>query len=235
MTYVLRRYPDPRAMEDSLNSLPNSTTEAYDQIIKRMESKGTNDRDVAFRTFALISNAKRDLRISEIQDFLAVRKTDIRLQTRYRMKPQQIIEACESLIVYDESTDAVRFHHKTVKDYIQTRILPSVDLDLTQICLTYLSLEIAIDENFTFRSDKVKWLSEHYPGFIYAAEFWATHVKESGEMKYSPEMINTFKSSEKNDLVAAVDNFWTFGPSVLHILASAGLTATCRQLLEMET
>lgn len=167
---------EPRKIEKALETLPKDLDSAYQLIMNRLENRGKGVRDLALRTILWISKAVRPLRM-ELRDLLAVETGDTDLRRDDRVDSQDIVDACESLVVLDESGEFVQFTHYSAQEYLQllSGLLPSVS-DLADTCLTYLAFETfaggPCQDDYSL-NERLK----EYPTSSYVAKFWGHHVK----------------------------------------------------------
>lgn len=255
LKYVRDQY-EPRAMEEALESMPITLTEAYNQIISRMDRRGPGVKALALRTLLWICKAARPLQMEEVREFLAIRKGDKDLSRRYCPKPDDILEACESLIMQEKPGGTVVFTHYTVQEFLRNDCedLPAITY-LPIVCLTYLTFDEFEEwdlEDSTKRSDfsgrskdsEKRRLDEwkaKYHSLEYVARFWDLHARDAEDSPEVRELVFDFLQSEKKRMVMlgvrCLDSM-EFGYSapkgmtVLHFIAESGLTQICRLALE---
>jgi hypothetical protein len=184
-------------MEASVLSLPKDLTEAYTKVLDRIEMGGKADKNLAFRTFLWILKARRRLKMSELCELVIVRKGDTELNRKFLPKPERVIKASESLVVYDDLN--VRFSHESVNEYFtrHSERLPNCS-ELAICCLTYLSFkafEVPFGNGGNLRSE--------YKALDYVQIYWGRHTQEAEEF---PDVQNTaikFLASRDRNAVRA--------------------------------
>jgi len=242
LKYVLHMR-DPREIVDALNALPVNLNDVYEDIMDRIKGKGENDKKLAMQILSWLFRAARPLRMEELREALSIRPGDKELDETVFLRPETIVEACGSLVVYDECSEIVRFAHYSVQEYLENKGLPS-SIHLADTCLTYLAFNRLTDtcpdtESMEIRLRKYKF-SE------YAARFWGLHTKGEGEN--SPEtrhrifeVLETSRNSvlqmerytrigRSRHYVGVLD--YIKGQTLLHVIAQYGLAILCGVLLD---
>lgn len=190
--YVLES-TDPILITERLESLPKDLTAAYNSVFERMTD---GDRDFSYRILDWILHAQWILKMSQLQEALAIRIGHPFLQQHLIVDATEIVRVCGGLISHNEVNDLVSFSHETVRSFLETSKfgdLPSHSI-LVKTYLTYLQFPI-----FDNPHDCEDWneiLTEHALGG-YAANFWAIHVGQSGwEVELEESILKTFSPLE---------------------------------------
>ncbi|KAK4083776.1 uncharacterized protein Triagg1_1438 [Trichoderma aggressivum f. europaeum] len=152
---------------------------AYDKSMERIQQlKGDLPRD-ALLIISWIVKAKRQLKLIEIQEALAVELGAFKRNPDNIPTAEHISLACASLVIV--KGDSVELVHYTAQEYFErpdNRWMERAHDRITDICMTYLSFS-------GFRHDLgVSWESlirrcEEYPLYNYATAYWADHAKEA--------------------------------------------------------
>jgi hypothetical protein len=232
-------------MKEALKSLPSSAPDGYQKVMARISAAGETSRTMAFWTLSWVFHACRPLHMDELREALIVqlrKKTDTLDEADMKGLPAaNIVEFCESLVVYEESSGVVRFSHPTVQEFLESQIrksqieLPVVDLAKT--CLAYLGFKVfeegpCLDDRLLqLRVAKFKFSS-------YAARFWGVHssgqaVEDDPDVRMA--ILRLLESKARRDsMVEMVRLTYYVSPeeTALHILARNGLATTCKFLLE---
>ena len=163
----------------------------------------------------------------------------------YMVTPNDIVNACKGLVLYEESSGSVRFSHETVKAFIESDLEQKLmaQISLAKTCLTYLGSRV-----FDTPCSDLATLEERmetYKFSRYASQYWAEHIR--GDKKCEEEIqnlfIETFGLSGKRDSMVQVkiyaESRWgdfIRSPvwSLLHVVAECGLTTICRRLLNVD-
>ena len=96
---VLRRC-FPVAIRDTLNSLPETLDETYEQILLSIDKA---KRNYAYRLLQCLTAAIRPLRVDELAEFLALRfdpgqSAEYRIDWRPEDSHEAVLSACSSLV-----------------------------------------------------------------------------------------------------------------------------------------
>jgi hypothetical protein len=256
---VLSQY-EPREVEDALLSLPITLEAAYNDIMYRIEKRAAGVLRLALKALFWVLNAAQPLRIEELCELLVVRPGDNGFQDRHRLQPHQIIDACQSLIVYDQDERFVRFTHFTVKEYLsnydfQKYLNPAPSL--AEVCLTYLAFDC-------FDSGPVKLIQrsgrllefdtglldqrlEEYKACQYAACCWEAHTREEEDSPLIQEAVLALLENRRKrgsmlqmKIYDQKSTWYLYlskqldcleGRCLLHHLAEAGLASICTRVL----
>src|ERR1700737_4476296 len=172
----------PKDRLKALNTVPMDLDAAYDDVMDRIKGSSGGAKELALEVLSWIFRARRLLRMGELLEALVVEDGDEDLDRDCMLQPSQVIDCCKSLVVYDKSTELVRFVHYTVQEYIARKVHqelpPATKLALT--CLTYLSFQ-------TFSKLEFRSISVSYYQFgKYAAQFWGSHTR--GEAERLPQV-----------------------------------------------
>lgn len=221
-------------MEKALNSLPADEIEAYKLIINRIKAAGCHTSDTAMRTLTWIFYAARPLLMSELREVLWFEE---RLAGDPTLVTYDIIEMCQSLVVHEESSGVVRFIHPTVQDYLKSVELFPV-INLAETCLKYL--ENNAFDDICFEEKFMEARVENYRFCLYAAKFWAFHIRGKLETSMQKAVFRLLQSENKRNSILQMatyaDRIWdslsfTKRLTMLHVIAANGLTKICTHLL----
>jgi hypothetical protein len=197
--------------------------------------------DAGMQILTWIFHAARPLQMDELRIALDVEDEDPTIVDEPQLSNEDIIEMCQSLVVFEESSGVVRFVHPTVQEFLVTCNLS--DINVARTCLIYLEKTISDDINLDEGSMDIQ-LKEHR--FCrYSAQFWGFHLR--GEAEELPEIqktVNRLLSSEgRRNFLAQMKRYLRLGrfytkeprsgQAVLHIMAANGLAFLCRKVLEI--
>jgi len=234
---------DPREMGDALKALPDNLKDVYEDVMDRIKGRGENDKKLAMQILSWVFHAARPLHMEELRQALSIRPGDKELDETVFLRSETIVEACGSLVIYDESSGIVRFAHYSVQEYLENKGLPS-SIQLANTCLTYLALDTLKDPCPDTKSMEVRL--RKYKFSEYAARFWGLHTKGEGEN--SPEtrhrifeVLETSRNSvlqmerytrigRSRHYVGVLD--YIKGQTLLHVIAQYGLAILCGVLLD---
>ena len=140
--------------------------------------------------------AKRPLTTRELQHALAVEVGESVLNEDKIPEIEDMVTVCAGLVTVDEESGIIRLVHYTTQEYFeqtQKSWYPTAEVEITKICLTYLSFsrfESAVCETPSEFEDRLQW----NPLYDYAARNWGYHARVvSAEVEY---LAKTFFGSE---------------------------------------
>lgn len=252
LCYVLEQY-EPREMEEALQSLPITLEDAYRDIMQRIEERGSGLRRLALKALFWILKAARPLRVEELCELLVIRKGDTDVQNRYRLAPQLVVDACESLVVYDQEVRFIRFTHFTIKEYLRTydfgRYLDPLP-SLAETCLTYLAFDefckgpLTLPTRFGLPGGSLmEQRLEKYKACHYVACCWDFHTKEEDSPDIKDLVLRVLANKSVRDSMVQLVKCESIhanklhptgfpeGRTLLHTIAEAGLGTLCVQAL----
>jgi hypothetical protein len=209
---------------------------AYNDVMNRIENSKQGDKKLVIKVLSWLFYVARPLLMGELLEALVVEDGDRELHREYMLEPEDIIECCKSLVICEASTGLVRFTHYTLQEFLQN-FRPNL-LSIKQIaktCLDYLSFDV-FDE--CPDNTSMQTLVDDYMFGMYAAEFWASHVRGEGDQ--SPEIqlavIQVWGSERRRHSIAQMyfDTWRRMNletGTLLHILAEFGLLETSKRVL----
>jgi hypothetical protein len=223
--------------------MPPTPDEAYERILDLINKESEYTKNMAFRTLSWIFHARRPLKMQELSHAIVVEDGPF-LYNDDDHSPAVIVESCQGLITYDESSGVVRFAHATVQEWFSKsnsyKDLPSA-LYLAQTCLTYLGFDI-LDGAYLHWRHLRKQL-EIYKFGLYAAQFWGWHTKGEAEnfAEIQKATLDILANERKRDSILQMEAYanssghnisFTEGQTLLHVIAKNGLATICRVLLD---
>lgn len=224
-------------MRESLSPHPpNQVNVFYEKIIDQITRLSEKNRIRAFRALSWVLLAVRPLTMNELREAVLIESgnTEINTAVMKEITDDIIIRWCRSLLVYEPSSNIVRFNHMTVKEFLESsaskfneyRLFPK---DLARSCLTYLgSKEFETlcegDESLLIRMTKYKFAK-------YAGDFWGVHTKDEiqNDDKIQRLILKDFGVRARRQAIYQFTK-----QSVLHITARYGLAKICALLLDQE-
>jgi ankyrin repeat protein len=170
-----------RQIQEALESFPDSLEKIYEEALQRIrKQKHREDRVLGMKTLSRVFCARRHLSLAELQHALAVEpgEDDFDQDMDYLM--EDILASCAGLITIDAKGVAVRFVHLTLQTYLDStyeKWIPQAEIEMTQICLSYLLYDVFTEpcDNASFDQRR-----QNYPFIAYASQEWGTHVRNAG-------------------------------------------------------
>lgn len=242
MDHILS-YRDPRKRQEALDTVPCNLIDAYKDIMDRINKGEKDDLALGLRILSWLFYAPRPLLMSELQEVLSVRRGDRGIIEDFLLDPQDIIECCKRMVVYEEEGGVVRFAHHTVRHFLQSECVPFLltRVDLGTTCLIYLLFDIFgkgacfEQETWNCRLNSLKFCE-------FAAKYWGYYLQGDGEESESvrKDIFQLIDSKPKSESMLQLhfyspgcyrfDNF-PKGRTGLHILASQGLAKILKMAL----
>ena len=214
-----------RDIKIQLKNLPKTPEAAYQELLERMTPEG---KALAIQILGWVLNAQRILKMSELQEVLALRDDQDcpSLDTDDCPVPDSLIQTCGGLVAHDRDSDLITFSHETVRPFLEFHAptsLPSHQV-LCRTCLTYLQLR-----EFENPCDQEDWRKrkEEFKFSDYAAAFWATHANQLSEreLKLEEEICETFRPDGRRKAMAQLrSEYYAQQKSLLHVLIENGLS-----------
>jgi len=230
-------------MKEALETMPETTDDAFDKIIKRIEAhSGSSSKKTAIRTLTWCYYAQRPLKMEELREALVIEAGDHELR-RNENSSASIVECCLSFVAFDPSTGEVRFVHPSVQRWFKEepqhqKLLPPDYLANT--CVTYLKFDVfdvPIDASMRLERYDLVDQSTSYRFYQYAARFWSEHTKEvEHEPTVQAASLAFLEAENCRDLMVWTNarieyEQYRRGQSSLHVTASRGLATLCHVLL----
>ena len=123
----------------SLKALPDSLTNAYGEIYKRiLTQKGSAPR-LALNAFRWIQCSYEPLRSETLLDAVTVELGGSGEFSHEALRPNDLLKACQNLLILDKRLNVFRFAHLSVDEYLETQ-LPRVGShsEIAKVCLSLL-------------------------------------------------------------------------------------------------
>jgi hypothetical protein len=143
------------AMRSTIQNPPKDLGETYSRIMEntRRSPGGTARYETMMKAFRWVAGARRALTIEELEEAVALEKTDTYLHAERSATGagERLIACCSNLIIYNEEDSTVTFAHQTIQQFLfssaMTATAPTLGSDfspqslnehIAEICLAYL-------------------------------------------------------------------------------------------------
>ncbi|KAL7943334.1 ankyrin repeat-containing domain protein [Trichoderma barbatum] len=218
--------------------------EAYDKSMERIQQlNGDLPRD-ALLILSWIVKARRQIKLAEIKEALAVEMGASKLNTDNVPMAEHIIQACASLVIIEG--DTIELVHYTAQEYFErpnNKWMQKAQMNITNTCIAYLSLSTFRDESCISQEDFHRRV-EHNPFYSYSAEYWVYHTNEALAQGLEVSSVLKFleygliRGSWYQDLLYGYSQnsfrpkFVPMQLTALHVAALFGLHDVAAKLLE---
>lgn len=193
------------------------------------------------KVLAWIVHARRALSATELQVAVAIRPGDEELNEKHLTEIEDLVSDCAGLVTIDDESNVVRLVHFTTQDYFErTRAtwFPDAEARIVETCTTCLSFDVLGSDSGSVEYDSNvddNQNENHHalPFYIYAAEFWVEHARESGAdpiqsavevLEDAPKVRKWFRCLSKRKGSSYGFNYTLAeDKEVLHLLAYRGV------------
>lgn len=174
-------------VEQAIDRLPDGLDEAYGQILSRLSSLSSGERDRAFKILFWVCVAYRPVSIHEVADGIVLhpQQTILSRKTRSRQVDRDIVDLCAPLLEKSDS-GALGLVHFSAKEYLVNQqsgpfinkaeahlfIAVSCMINLT----TCLDLIPGFRDGFSGMEEEIAVVQGRYGLQAYGSQFWAEHI-----------------------------------------------------------
>ncbi|UKZ76961.1 hypothetical protein TrVFT333_004677 [Trichoderma virens FT-333] len=170
---------DLRRASSSSSDRSSVLDEAYDKSIERIQQlKGDLPTD-GLLILSWIVNARRQMKLTELQEALAIEIGASKLNEDNIPTVEHIIQACASLVIIEG--DAVELVHYTAQEYLErpnNKWMQKAHEKIMNICMTYLTFS-AFQEEPRRSQERLDKRIELNTFYNYSAEHWAYHTNRA--------------------------------------------------------
>lgn len=162
-------------------SQSNAYDHAYNETVSRIERQGANSSGLAKKTIGWIINAKRSLKIAELEHALAIELETSEFDETNITDAEQLTSYCCGLVLVDEQTTEVKLVHYTTQKYFERTLkswYPEILDHITDSCLTYVSYDVFEEDRFEAK-EEVEKIPVEYPFYSYSSLNWGHHFREA--------------------------------------------------------
>src|SRR5271156_5945089 len=130
-------------MLDASKTLPLSWHSIYEKTMARIHGQSDAEKELAEKVLLWLMLARGTISTKGLIEALAIDPESAELNPLAMANADTIVSICKGLISVDENSQAVRFAHLTVQEYLQERfkedLKRSMRTEIYTACLTYLS------------------------------------------------------------------------------------------------
>ncbi|KAJ7763625.1 hypothetical protein DFH07DRAFT_693959, partial [Mycena maculata] len=109
-----------KSVRGALENLPKDLEHTYDEAMERIDRQNEDDRKIAHSALTWVANAKRVLSARELREALAIEPEAERLDPDNLLEVTIILSVCAGLLIFDETSSAVRLVHYTTQKYMDS-------------------------------------------------------------------------------------------------------------------
>jgi len=126
-------------VRSSLKTLPDTLTDAYDEIYQRIFSQKGSAPRLALNAFRWIQSSYEPLCAETLLDAITAEVARSGEFSHDPVQANDLLKACQNLIIFDKRLNVFRFAHLSVDEYVRTR-LHEVDshAEIAKVCLSLL-------------------------------------------------------------------------------------------------
>jgi hypothetical protein len=125
-------------IRERLEKLSSNLELAYSQAMERIDIQTEERKKLAYSTLTWVTTAMRPLKVTELQEALAVKRGAKECNPEKRPELKIILSVCVGLVIVDEESSVVRLVHATTQAYFDGRF-PGAHADITRTLLTYMA------------------------------------------------------------------------------------------------
>lgn len=172
-----------KAIRTALEALPTGSevyTETYNAAMDRIKGQ-TGSRELAIQVLSWITCARKRLTTLELQHALAVEIGKSDLDEDNLPEIEDLVSVCAGLVTVDEESNIIRLVHYTTQEYFertQSHWFPQANVNITTICVTYLSFCV-FESGFCAMEDDFNERLRSNPLYDYAARNWGHYARKA--------------------------------------------------------
>ena len=161
--------------------------------MERIKHQLIDQKQLAMQVLSWIIYARRSLTTTELQHALGVEVGESKLDEDNLPEVEDMVSVCAGLVTVDKESGVTRLVHYTTQEYFdrtREKWFPDAEMDITRICVIYLSFNefergiCCNDEDFEERL-RVNRL------YNYASHNWGHHARRASTL--IPEVISFLK------------------------------------------
>src|SRR2546430_1275147 len=115
------RQPTAHKILDASKALPLNWHSIYETTMARIDAQSDAEKELAEKVLLWLMLARRTISVRELIEALAIDPESTQLNPLAMATADTITNICKGLISVDENSQAVRFAHLTVREYLQKR------------------------------------------------------------------------------------------------------------------
>ncbi|GKT91873.1 ankyrin repeat protein [Colletotrichum tofieldiae] len=181
------------------NAIERAYDQAYDDAMIRLDGQTPKLRDLGRRVISWIANARRPLKIKEIQHALAIQMESPYFDCDNIREVSIMLSVCAGLVTVDQDSNIIRLVHYTAQEFFQRKkVRENLDdhFHMTETCIEYLKFALNRCSLPTSPSQFASSeLAQTYPLTSYAHHNWGYHASKATTL--SQRVIDFLLNHEK--------------------------------------
>ena len=181
-TDLLANIPTKRGVRKALETLPRGIDDTYTEAWNRISAQNPEQSELGKKVLSWIIHAPRPLRVSEIQEALAIEEGDELLDAEGILNPTQLTSFCAGLVIINEQRQLMTLIHPTTQEYFNNRkegLFPAAHEEVAATCITYLRMRSFHDQGSLQDFEAFDHRRRSCPLLGYAAVNWGWHVRQA--------------------------------------------------------
>lgn len=237
-------------LRQALRDLSGRADKIYSTLMSRIQDQSKEDRSLAMHAISWVFCAQRPLKIAELLQALAVRKSeDESMLSDHQTDIAIVVRVTLGLVYAESSQGAVRLVHRTAHEYLDNdwpNLFPDAPTNIALTTLKYLEFNAVSTPCSGEREDQqVDSKLQKYPFLAYASICWGLHLRDVlDDAQVRDRAIGFLKHPSR--LLAAVQTAWYAssqsqtkvawsvrgGINAIHVCAYYGLDPCIPMLLD---
>ena len=170
----------------ALERLPNGIDDTYTEAWNRISAQSPEQSELGKKVLSWVIHATRPLRISEIQEALAIEEGDEWLDPKGLLDAAQLTSYCAGLVIINEQRQLITLIHPTAQEYFNTRketFFPTAHEEIAATCITYLRMKCFHDQGPLQDNGAFDRRRRSCALLGYVAVNWGWHVRQARSVR----------------------------------------------------
>ena len=183
---LLANIPTKRGVRRALERLPKGIDDTYTEAWSRILAQSPMRSELGRKVLSWVIHATRPLRVSEIQEALAIEEGDEILDPEGLLDTVQLTSFCAGLVIINEQSQLITLIHPTTQEYFETRketFFPAAHEKIAATCITYLCMNTFRDQGPLQNFEAFDRRCNSYALLGYACVNWGWHVQQARSIR----------------------------------------------------
>lgn len=185
-TDLLANIPTKRGVRKALERLPSGIDDTYTEAWRRILAQSPEQSELGKKILSWVIHATRPLRVSELQEALAIEEGDELLDPEGLLDAAQLTSFCAGLVIINEQRQLITLIHPTTQEYFNTRketFFPAAHEGVAATCITYLHMNPFRYQGPLQEFQAFDRRRRSYALLGYAAVNWGWHVRQASSIR----------------------------------------------------